>query len=55
MAQNMRYERSIDRKQLIVEYIAIREQEAGYYRRYVPNPPSEPEPESKSGKGKKSR
>ena len=35
--------RSIDREQLLAEYIATRGQEAGHYRRYVPEPPSEPE------------
>lgn len=35
--------RSIDREQLLAEYIATRGQEAGHYQRYVPEPPSEPE------------
>jgi hypothetical protein len=35
--------RSIDREQLLAEYIATRGQETGHYRRYVPEPPSEPE------------
>lgn len=37
--------RAIDREQLLAEYIASRGQEAGYYRRYEPEPPSEPESE----------
>ena len=35
--------RSIDREQLLAEFIASRGQEAGHYHRYVPEPPSEPE------------
>jgi len=35
--------RSIDREQLLAEYIASRGQETGHYQRYVPEPPSEPE------------
>ena len=35
--------RSIDREQLLAEYISTRGQEAGHYQRYVPEPPSEPE------------
>jgi len=38
--------RAIDREQLLAEYIASRGQEAGYYRRYEPEPPSELESES---------
>ena len=34
---------SIDREQLLAEFIASRGQEAGHYHRYVPEPPSEPE------------
>ena len=41
--------RGIDRDQLFAEYIADRGQEEGYYRRYVPEPPSETESESESG------
>src|SRR6267142_5440790 len=41
--------RAIDREQLLEEYIASRGQEEGYYRRYVPEPPSETESESESG------
>lgn len=41
--------RPIDREQLLAEYIATRGQEAGHYRRYVPEPPSEPESGSESG------
>ena len=32
---------SIDREQLLAEYISTRGQEAGHYQRYVPEPPSE--------------
>jgi palmitoyltransferase len=35
--------RSIDREQLLAEYISTRGQEAGHYQRYVPEPPSDPE------------
>jgi palmitoyltransferase len=35
--------RPIDREQLLAEFIATRGQENGHYRRYVPEPPSEPE------------
>lgn len=38
--------RAIDREQLLAEYISSRGQEDGYYRRYVPEPPSETESES---------
>lgn len=38
--------RAIDREELLAEYIASRGQEDGYYRRYVPEPPSETESES---------
>lgn len=35
--------RAIDREGLLAEFIASRAQEEGRYRRYVPEPPSEPE------------
>jgi len=35
--------RSIDREGLLAEFIASRAQEEGRYRRYVPEPPSEPD------------
>ena len=38
--------RTIDREQLLAEYIASRGQEEGHYRRYVPEPSSETESES---------
>jgi palmitoyltransferase ZDHHC6 len=41
--------RSIDREQLLAEYIAGRGHEAGHYRRYVPEPPSEPSSDGESG------
>ena len=40
--------RAIDREGLLAEYIASRAQEEGHYRRYVPEPPSEPD-SSESG------
>ncbi len=42
--------RPIDREQLLAEYIESRAQETGHYRRYVPEPPSEPASEDKSGR-----
>lgn len=42
--------RPIDREQLLAEYIADRAQEDGHYRRYVPEPPSDPESEGESGR-----
>jgi len=38
--------RSIDREQLLTEYITSRGQEEGHYRRYLPEPPSGTESES---------
>jgi len=38
--------RTIDREQLLAEYIENRAQEEGHYRRYVPEPESESESES---------
>jgi hypothetical protein len=38
--------RAIDREGLLAEFIASRSQEEGRYRRYVPEPPSEPDSES---------
>jgi len=38
--------RPIDREQLLAEYIVSRAQEEGHYRRYVPEPESEPVSES---------
>lgn len=38
--------RAIDREGLLAEFIASRAQEEGRYRRYVPEPPSEPDSES---------
>jgi len=35
--------RPIDRESLLAEFIANRAQEEGHYRRYVPEPPSEPD------------
>jgi len=35
--------RTIDREGLLAEFIASRSQEEGRYRRYVPEPPSEPD------------
>lgn len=35
--------RPIDREGLLAEFIANRAQEEGHYRRYVPEPPSEPD------------
>jgi palmitoyltransferase len=40
--------RAIDRESLLAEFIANRGQEEGHYRRYVPEPPSEPD-DSESG------
>lgn len=40
--------RPIDREQLLAEYITDRAQEDGHYRRYVPEPPSDPESEGES-------
>lgn len=40
--------RAIDREGLLAEFIASRAQEEGRYRRYVPEPPSEPD-SSESG------
>jgi palmitoyltransferase ZDHHC6 len=40
---------SIDREQLLAEYIAGRGQETGHYRRYLPDPPSEPSSDGESG------
>jgi palmitoyltransferase ZDHHC6 len=40
--------RSIDREQLLAEYIAHRGQESGHYHRYMPEPQSEPS-DSESG------
>lgn len=37
--------RTIDREQLLAEYITSRGQEEGYYRRYSPSPPSRTESE----------
>jgi palmitoyltransferase ZDHHC6 len=42
--------RPIDREQLLAEYIESRAQEAGHYRRYVPEPASGPESEGESGR-----
>ncbi len=42
--------RPIDREQLLTEYIESRAQEAGHYRRYVPEPTSGPESEGGSGR-----
>jgi palmitoyltransferase len=41
--------RAIDREQLLAEYIASRADEAGHYRRYVPEPASETESEGGGG------
>jgi palmitoyltransferase ZDHHC6 len=41
--------RSIDREQLLAEFIANRSQEEGHYRRYAPEPSSEPSGDESSG------
>jgi len=41
--------RPIDREQLLAEYITVRAQEDGHYRRYVPEPSSDTESEGESG------
>lgn len=43
--------RTIDREQLLAEFIQSRAQEEGHYRRYVPEPPSESESENSGGDG----
>jgi len=42
--------RPINREGLLAEFIASRGQEEGHYRRYVPEPPSEPDDDSESSR-----